>query len=50
MLSNFKSIAVGFDGKLLHKILNDSILRNRLIQQVADTLSYYQLNWDQRGF
>ena len=44
MLSNFRSIAVGFDGKLLHKILSDSILRNRLIQQVADTLSYYQLN------
>jgi len=44
MLTNFRNVATGFDGKLLHKILNDSILRNSLIQQVADTLSYYQLN------
>ncbi|MEP6948271.1 MAG: glycosyltransferase [Ginsengibacter sp.] len=44
MLSNFRSQAVGFDGKLLHKILSDSILRNRFIQQVTDTLSYYQLS------
>ena len=44
MLSNFRSPAVGFDGKLLHKILSDPVLRNHLIQQVADTLSYYQLN------
>ena len=26
------------------KYLSDSVLRNHLIQQVADTLSYYQLN------
>jgi cellulose synthase/poly-beta-1,6-N-acetylglucosamine synthase-like glycosyltransferase/spore germination protein YaaH/peptidoglycan/xylan/chitin deacetylase (PgdA/CDA1 family) len=44
MLTNFRNVATGFDGKLLHKILNDSILRNSLIKQVADTLSYYQLN------
>ena len=44
MLTNFRNVATGFDGKLLHKILNDSILRNSLIQQVADTFPYYQLN------
>ena len=44
MLSNFRSVARGFDGKLLHKILSDSALRENLIQQLADTLSYYQLN------
>jgi cellulose synthase/poly-beta-1,6-N-acetylglucosamine synthase-like glycosyltransferase/spore germination protein YaaH/peptidoglycan/xylan/chitin deacetylase (PgdA/CDA1 family) len=44
ILSNFRSIAKGFDGKLLHKLLSDTLLRNRFIQQVADTLSYYQLN------
>ena len=44
ILSNFRSVAKGFDGKLLHKILNDSALRKNLIQQLADTLSYYQLN------
>ncbi len=44
MLSNFRSQAAGFDGKLLHKILSDSIIENHLIQQVTDTLSYYKLN------
>lgn len=44
ILSNFKSITAGFDGKLLHKILSDSVLGNHLIQQVVDTLYYYQLN------
>ena len=44
ILSNFRSIAKGFDGKLLHKILTDSALQKNFIQQVADTLSNYQLN------
>src|SRR5665647_2442204 len=44
ILSNFRSIAKGFDGKLLHKILSDSVLQKNLIQQIADTLSDYQLN------
>lgn len=44
ILSNFRSIAAGFDGKLLHKILSDTIVRNRLIQQVVDTLTFYKLN------
>ncbi|MDQ6902385.1 MAG: glycosyltransferase [Bacteroidota bacterium] len=44
ILSNFKSISVGFDGKLLHKVLSDTIIRNRLIQQVVDTLTHYKLN------
>ncbi len=44
IISNFNSSLRGFDGKLLHKLLNDTILRNQFIQQIADTLSYYQLN------
>ncbi|MEO8413067.1 MAG: glycosyltransferase [Ginsengibacter sp.] len=44
MLSNFKSSIRDFDGRLLHKLLNDTIIRNRFIQQVADTLSYYHLS------
>ena len=44
ILSNFRSISKGFDGKLLHRILNDSVLQRNFIQQIADTLSYYQLN------
>src|ERR1019366_3511435 len=44
ILSNFRSIAKGFSGPLLHKILSDSALQKKLIQQVADTLSYYQLS------
>jgi hypothetical protein len=40
MLSNFRTSTAGFDGKLLHKILRDTILRNRFIKQVVDTLSY----------
>jgi cellulose synthase/poly-beta-1,6-N-acetylglucosamine synthase-like glycosyltransferase/spore germination protein YaaH/peptidoglycan/xylan/chitin deacetylase (PgdA/CDA1 family) len=43
IVSNFKSLAKGFDGALLHKILTDSILQNNFIQQIADTLSYYNL-------
>ncbi len=44
MLSNFNSSLKNFDGKLLHKILSDTFIRNRLIQQVADTLSYYHFS------
>ncbi|HEY8661780.1 MAG TPA: glycosyltransferase [Hanamia sp.] len=44
LLSNFNSSKRNFDGKLLHKILNDIPLRNRLIQEVADTLSFYHLS------
>jgi len=44
IVSNFRSISKGFDGKLLHRILNDSVLQRNFIQQIADTLSYYQLN------
>lgn len=44
MLSNFRSQNVGFDGRLLHKILSDSVLENHLIKQVVDTLSFYKLN------
>lgn len=43
IVSNFKSLAKGFDGALLHKILTDSILQKKFIQQIADTLSYYNL-------
>jgi cellulose synthase/poly-beta-1,6-N-acetylglucosamine synthase-like glycosyltransferase/peptidoglycan/xylan/chitin deacetylase (PgdA/CDA1 family)/spore germination protein YaaH len=32
-----------FDGKLLHVILNDSAKRKNIINQIADTLEYYQL-------
>src|SRR5450432_2820966 len=38
MFSNFQT-GKGFNGKLLHKILNDSALEKNIIQQVADTLS-----------
>ena len=44
MFSNFRDSKVGFDGALLHKILNDSVLQKNIIQQVADTLFYYQLS------
>ncbi len=44
MISNFRNNSIGFDGKLLHQILNDSILENQLIKEIADTLSYYKLN------
>ncbi|MDP4285607.1 MAG: glycosyltransferase [Bacteroidota bacterium] len=43
LLSNFNSSKGDFDGRLLHKILNDTTLRNRLIQQIVDTLSFYKL-------
>ncbi len=41
MLSNFNSALKDFDGKLLHKIFADTNVRNKLIMQVADTLSHY---------
>jgi cellulose synthase/poly-beta-1,6-N-acetylglucosamine synthase-like glycosyltransferase/spore germination protein YaaH/peptidoglycan/xylan/chitin deacetylase (PgdA/CDA1 family) len=44
MLTNFNSSKNDFDGKLLHKILKDTIARNKFIQQVSDTLSFYHLN------
>ena len=44
MLTNFNSSKGDFDGKLLHKILNDTTLRNHFIQQVSDTLSFYHFS------
>jgi len=43
MLSNYSRKTRGFDGHLLHKILSDSNLQKRFIDQLADTLSFYQL-------
>jgi len=44
ILTNFNSSKSDFDGKLLHAILKDTIVRNNFIQQVADTLSFYHLS------
>lgn len=44
IISNFRSIAKGFDGTLLHKVLNDPAVEDNLIKQIADTLSYYGLS------
>ena len=44
MLTNFNSSTGNFDGKLLHKILNDTTFRNLFIQQVTDTLSFYHFS------
>ncbi len=44
MLSNFNSSLKKFDGNLLHKILADTIVRNKFIQQVVDTLSHYNFS------
>jgi cellulose synthase/poly-beta-1,6-N-acetylglucosamine synthase-like glycosyltransferase/spore germination protein YaaH/peptidoglycan/xylan/chitin deacetylase (PgdA/CDA1 family) len=44
MLTNFNSSKNDFDGKLLHRILKDTIARNKFIQQVSDTLSFYHLS------
>ncbi|MEO6327300.1 MAG: glycosyltransferase [Ginsengibacter sp.] len=41
MLSNFNSSLKDFDGKLLHKILSDTLKRNQLINQIRDTLNFY---------
>ena len=44
LVTNFRNVNTGFDGKLLHKILNDSVLETRFIKEIADTLSYYNLS------
>jgi cellulose synthase/poly-beta-1,6-N-acetylglucosamine synthase-like glycosyltransferase/spore germination protein YaaH/peptidoglycan/xylan/chitin deacetylase (PgdA/CDA1 family) len=44
MLTNFNSSTGNFDGKLLTKILNDTIFRNRFISDLADTLSFYRFS------
>ena len=44
ILSNFNSSLKDFDGKLLHRILIDTILRNKLIRQITDTLNYYHFS------
>ncbi len=44
MIQNFRTRSQIFDGKLLHRIFSDSSLENNLVQQIADTLSYYGLN------
>ncbi len=43
IISNFNSLKQDFDGKLLHPILTDVTKRQRFIQQIMDTLSYYHL-------
>jgi cellulose synthase/poly-beta-1,6-N-acetylglucosamine synthase-like glycosyltransferase/spore germination protein YaaH/peptidoglycan/xylan/chitin deacetylase (PgdA/CDA1 family) len=44
ILTNFNTSKKDFDGKLLHRILKDTIARNKFIQQVSDTLSFYHLS------
>lgn len=44
ILSNFNSSKNDFDGKLLYKILRDPNTENNFISQIADTLSFYQLD------
>ena len=44
MLTNFNSSTANFDGKLLRKILNDTVFRNRFIDDLADTLSFYHFS------
>ena len=44
MLSNFNSSLKNFDGNLLHKILADTLVRNKFIQQVVDTLTHYNFS------
>lgn len=44
MLTNFNSSTSNFDGKLLRKILNDTAFRNRFINDLADTLSFYHFS------
>ena len=41
MVSNYNSSRKDFDGKLLHPILTDSLIREKFIQQVVDTLMFY---------
>ena len=44
MISNFNSSIKDFDGKLLHRILIDTLFRNKLIQQITDTLNFYHFS------
>ncbi|HXS55810.1 MAG TPA: polysaccharide deacetylase family protein, partial [Hanamia sp.] len=44
MLTNFNSSRANFDGKLLTKILHDTLFRNRFISDLADTLSFYHFS------
>ena len=44
IVSNFNSSKNDFDGKLLHYLLTDTIRRNKFIEQIADTLSYYHFD------
>jgi len=44
MLTNFNSGTSEFDGKLLHKILSDTVLQNQFIQEIEDTLSFYHFS------
>ena len=44
MLTNFNSSLKKFDGKLLHKILSDTIIRDKFIKQLSDTLNYYHFS------
>ena len=44
MISNYNSSLKDFDGKLLHRILADTIARNKLINQIIDTLNYYHFS------
>jgi cellulose synthase/poly-beta-1,6-N-acetylglucosamine synthase-like glycosyltransferase/spore germination protein YaaH/peptidoglycan/xylan/chitin deacetylase (PgdA/CDA1 family) len=44
MLTNFNSSTGKFDGKLLTKLLNDTLFRNRFISDLADTLSFYHFS------
>ena len=44
ILTNFNTSKKDFDGKLLHRILKDTVARNKFIQQVSDTLSFYHLS------
>lgn len=44
IVSNFNSSKSDFDGKLLHYILKDTVVRNNFIKQIADTLSFYHFD------
>ena len=38
-----KNIKGNFDSKLVHEILNNAVKRKNIIQQIADTLTFYKL-------
>jgi poly-beta-1,6 N-acetyl-D-glucosamine synthase len=44
MITNFNSSLKNFDGELLHRVLNDPSIADKLITQVTDTLQFYHLN------